>query len=337
MIYPEFIKNKDVIGVTATSNGIIDSLKIKRFINAQKNLRQLGHNVIFTGNVFTALKRGESSRGNVRGDEFNQLVANKDVKAIIAAAGGDYLVEMLPYIDFENLQRNPKWVQGYSDNTSLLFNITTNYDIATVYGNNFSDFGMKKWEVPVIRNYEILSGKETVQTSFEMYEDGFKDSETGLEGYQCDQKVEWTNGRNETKINMQGRLIGGCTDVLFYISGTKYDGTHKFIEKYKEDGIIWFMETFACSSEDLIMHLWKLKEIGWFKYVKGFVFGRPLFFENHADISYEDAVMSMLGEYDVPIIFDADIGHKSPQFAMINGVVADITCQNGKGCIKYLF
>ena len=29
---------------------------------------------------------------------------------------------------------------------------------------------------------------------------------------------------------------------------------------------------------------------------------------------YNEAVMSILGDLDVPIIFDADIGHKGPQF-----------------------
>ena len=35
------------------------------------------------------------------------------------------------------------------------------------------------------------------------------------------------------------------------------------------------------------------------------------------------------------IIFDADIGHKGPQFSMINGAIAKVSSANGKGVIQY--
>ena len=48
-------------------------------------------------------------------------------------------------------------------------------------------------------------------------------------------------------MDVTGRLIGGCIDVLKDIIGTKYDGTLDFIEKYKDDGIIWYFDNFALS------------------------------------------------------------------------------------------
>ena len=50
---------------------------------------------------------------------------------------------------------------------------------------------------------------------------------------------------------------------------------------------------------------------------------------------YNDAVMSILGNLDVPIIFDADIGHKGPQFSVIMGAKAKITSLKGKGVLEY--
>ena len=43
------------------------------------------------------------------------------------------------------IRNHPKWLQGYSDPTGLLFTITTNLDIATIYADNFCVFGMKPW------------------------------------------------------------------------------------------------------------------------------------------------------------------------------------------------
>ena len=55
---------------------------------------------------------------------------------ILCAKGGDLLFEILDKVDYQALKANPKWVQGYSDPTSLLYAITTKYDIATIYGLN---------------------------------------------------------------------------------------------------------------------------------------------------------------------------------------------------------
>ena len=44
-------------------------------------------------------------------------------------------------------------------------------------------------------------------------------------------------------FTMQGRLLGGCLDCLSNLAGTKYDKVAEFNEKYKEDGVIWFIES----------------------------------------------------------------------------------------------
>ena len=40
MIYPEFIKNGDYIGVTAPSDGVTDILDLKRLDNADENITE---------------------------------------------------------------------------------------------------------------------------------------------------------------------------------------------------------------------------------------------------------------------------------------------------------
>jgi muramoyltetrapeptide carboxypeptidase len=331
MIFPRWIKKEDVIGVTALSDGVNKDLDKVRFNNAREKLLQKGYQVKFTDHVFHADEKGRSCDGKTRAGEFHQLISDKDISWIVSAKGGNFLVEMLPFVDFSLIAENPKWVQGYSDNTGILFAITTKLDIATVYGSNFGDFGMKDWHESVVRNMNILEGKETVQTSFEAYEDGFADRMTGLEGYMTDKPVIWRNLRNEDSVTMKGRIIGGCLDVLLTIAGTRYDGALEYIQRYKDDKIIWFFESFDLNAEELMMGLWRLKEMGWFSYTAGIVFGRPLMFDSFTDTSYDEAVLTMLGDLNVPIIMDADIGHKGPQFVMINGAVATVYSEGGKG------
>ena len=117
--------------------------------------------------------------------------------------------------------------------------------------------------------------------------------------------------------------------------GTDFDNTEQFVEKYKDDGIIWNLESFNMEDVVLITHLWQIKQRGYFKTAKGFVFGRPLMYNSWINQSYQDAIMSILGDLDVPVIFDADIGHKGPQFPIIQGAKAKITSRRQKGVLEY--
>ena len=53
------------------------------------------------------------------------------------------------------------------------------------------------------------------------------------------------------------------------------------------------------------------------------------------DISYEVAVYSVLGDLSLPIILNADIGHKPPQFTIINGAMAHVKSKDKKGTIIF--
>ena len=340
MRFPKNLSKGDIIAVTAVSDGVSDELDVKRFSNGKKNLEEKGYQVIFTDNVFKVADKGRSSDGLTRGKEFNALLDETQVSTIISAKGGNFLNEMLGYVDFEKFANNPKWFQGYSDNTGLIHTLTTKYDIASVYAGNFGDFGMEYWHESIENNLSLLEGKKVVQKSFEKYQDGFLDRVTGLEGYNEDAnvllKLDSKTIKNGDETTFTGRLIGGCLDVLLFLQGTKYDGTLEFINKYKEDGIIWYLESFDISGENLMMFLWQLNEIGWFKYTKGFLFGRPLFYKDYTDTSYEEAVMYGIGNCDVPVIFDCNFGHKPPRHTIINGAMAKITYRVGKGRIEYL-
>ncbi len=174
-----------------------------------------------------------------------------------------------------------------------------------------------------------------VQNSFEFYENGFYDRITGLEGYRLDKPVYWKNLNNAENITMTGRFLGGCLDVLLNLVGTRFDQTVNYINQYKNDGIVWYLESFSLNGEALTRGLWQLKEAGWFQYAKGFVFGRPAFFDEDSWISYEEAVLSILKDLEVPIILDADIGHKGPQMTLINGAIATVESCNGVGKIAF--
>lgn len=339
MIYPNNLEKGYIIGVTATSAGFDKEVDFIRLDSGIKHFNDIGYSVIETDNVRKS-EKGRSSDGPTRAKELIQLITNPEVRAIIAASGGDYLVEMLSYVNFELIRDNPTWIQGYSDTTGILFTLTTNLDMATLYANNFGSFGMKTWHSSLEDNLQILGGQDIIQHSFDQFQDGFKERITGYEEFVLEKDVQWTNlypngwDRNQ-KIELTGRIIGGCLDVLLNLIGTRFDKTRDFIKRYHTDQIIWYLESFNLGSEALIRGLWQLKEAGWFEHSAGFIFGRPAMYHTDTDTTYEEAVHSVLGELNLPIILDADIGHKPPQFTMINGAIAHISSFNGKGSIKF--
>lgn len=342
MIYPKFLKQNDTIGICAPSAGI-GKEKTEYFNKSIENLKREGYKIIETESVRNA--GIVSNSGENRGEEFNQLLNNEKVNMIWSASGGDMLVEMLDYIDENALLKNPKWIAGYSDPTTLLFHITTNLDIATLYGNNAGSFDMNELHLSLKNALKIIKGDLVKQESFELCErNRFKSNneecevegqstilETKVYGYNLDTKVEWKTPNGP--VDISGRLIGGCIDCLNFIIGTKYDGTKKFIEKYKDDGIIWYFDNFALKSEDLFFVLWHMKQAGWFEYAKGFVFGRTLFEGSFLNMTYEEAIKRAIGE-EIPIIMDADIGHVAPKFTIINGSIGHFTAVNGKGSLE---
>lgn len=322
MIFPEFLKKGDTVGITAPSDGNRSPMDFQRFDLASETISGMGYVVKETENARKSDGRGRSSSKEERAAQFMELIREPDVKYIYSAKGGDFLMEILPLLDFDQIQDSAKWFQGYSDNTGLTYSIAVNCDVATVYGNHFNDFAMQPWHPAVKNNYEILTGNLVVQKTFDFYEDEYYDRERPEESYRKDKKcVQYAtvNGELQESVYMEGRLLGGCLDVLLNLVGTPFDKTCQFAKRYSEDGILWYLESFSLDSDSLTRGLWQLKNAGWFQNAAGFVFGRPAMFQSFTDHSYREAVEVILSELSVPIVFDADIGHKAPQFTVING------------------
>lgn len=249
-------------------------------------------------------------------------------------------MEILPLLDWKEIQASAKWFQGFSDNTGLTYSIAVNCDVATVYGNHFNDFAMQPWHPSIKNNYEIMTGNLVTQRTFDFYENEYYDRERPEDGYRNDKKcVQYAtvDGETRDRVCMEGRLLGGCLDVLLNLVGTPFDQTCRFVQKYGGDGILWYLESFSLDSDSLTRGLWQLKNAGWFQNASGFVFGRPAMFQSFTDHSYREAVEVILSELHVPVVFDADIGHKSPQFTVINGAYGTWKTEQGTSELKMCF
>ncbi|MGO4963031.1 S66 family peptidase [Anaerovoracaceae bacterium Sow4_D4] len=325
MIYPKFLRHGDTIGICAPSAGV--GHKIESFEQSLSVLKGEGYHIRETAGVRTDSER--SASGAVRGKELQELVEDKNISAILSASGGDYAPEMLPFVDWERIRENPKWIIGASDPTNLLFPVTTNLDIATMYGFNAGTFDWQPLHPFQERMLRVLKGDIGIQESFQYYDDkrGFSDNPI-LEG-----EVYWDSRMDGEKapVSFEGRLIGGCIDCIGKLIGTPYDGTHQFLDRYASEGIIWYFDPFAMNAETLYLTMLQMKACGYFRGATGILFGRVMFDGGSSDEDYLDLLTRC---FDVPIILNCDIGHVKPCMTLINGSFATVQCGDGIGTIE---
>lgn len=322
MIYPSFLKEKDIIGITAPSSGV--GHKLESFDLSINNLKK-HFNVIETESVRN--NNEVSNTSEIRGKEFNELLTNKDVKCILCASGGDFCISSLDYINFDLLNDNIKWIEGYSDPTSILYYITTKYDIATIYGNNAGSFDQNNLHKSLKYNIELLKGNILNQEKYDLYENIRLENDSG---YNLTEKVIYKNINGS--VFESGRIIGGCLDVLCNIIGTKFDYTKEFIERYKNDGIIWYFDIFSLTVEDLYNKLYQFKYAGYFKYTKCVIVGRILFKSGFTSYTYEHVLKEVLP--DIKIIYDFDIGHVPPKMTIINGSMVSVVSNDNEAYLE---
>lgn len=349
MKYPQFLKvynqkniikynQKDCIGIIAPSKGIIEKVKLNRLDNAIKNMEEKGFHIIEGKNI-RKCENGRSASVKDRVTEIEEMFLNKNIKYISCVSGGDYLKEILPYINYKVIDDNPKWIQGYSDPTGLLYVITTKLDIATIYSNNFCSYGMNILHESLENNIKILCGENIVQKTYHKFENGYTDYITGLEEYNLSNKSKCESLNNNSNINLKGRIIGGCTDVLLDIVNTEMDYTKDFLNRYNNENIIWYFDNFDIDENNIYEALNTLYKAKWFKNISCMLFGRNTKDKDYVTDKFKLEVKRFLTNFNIniPVILDVDIGHKAPQFTIVNGSVVKLNYENNKIELESVF
>ena len=235
---------------------------------------------------------------------------------LISVCGGELLMELLEYIDFDKLKNaKPKYLLGYSDNTNLTFLLTTLCNVNSIYGINATAFS--KMNLRYVRDtFDFINGNKKEFDSYILYENE-------LEEYV--NMVEYIGN-----VNIKGVLLGGCLEVLRTLCGTKYD---KVVEYTSNKEIIFYFDVCEYKPLEVYHALWQLRNANWFKNTIGFVFGRTA--NNYDYLSYEDAIYRALGDITDNIVINADLGHIHPIIPFENGRVCHMIVKDKKGHFIY--
>lgn len=342
MRYPKDLQEGGSIGFPAPSFGCAIEPYYSAFQNSLKKWKELGYKPIPGPNAYAMEGMGISNTPQKCAEEFMQMYLSKEYDVLISCGGGELMCEILDFADFEILKTaTPKWFMGYSDNTNLTYLLATLSDVASIYGPCAAAFGMEPWHKAIRDTYELLSGKKRVISGYDLWEkESLKDEEHPLVPYNVTEPVQYKIYDGKTfydnaekfpeKIELRGRLLGGCVDCLVTILGTQYDRTTEFAERYAQDGILWFLEACDLNTLSIRRAMWQMVHADWFKNVKGFLIGRPRNGEPVMGLDAYTAVLSMLEKYNVPVIFDVDIGHMAPMMPLVVGSMTTVCVKNNE-------
>lgn len=358
MRYPQFLQPKGTIGFVAPSFGCATEPYKSGFMNAQEKWKQEGFHLELGPNCYADRGIGISSEPDQCGAELTEYYCNETSDCLISCGGGELMCEILDYVDFEKIsQARPKWYMGFSDNTNMTFLLTTLCDTAAIYGPCASSFGMEPVHPALEDAMALLQGRKLTMQGYDMWEkESVKNEENPLESYNLTERTEikyiLPDGRTNIEslsstgtkqeedkradIAFSGRLLGGCMDCLVNLLGTKYDKVADFTEKYKEDGILWFIEACDLNLMSIRRAMWQMEHAGWFRHCSGFLIGRPRIGMDAEEfgIDHYQAVYEMLKGYHVPVMMDVDIGHLPPMMPLICGSMAHVSSDGKKYSVR---
>ena len=274
-ILPSKLKKGDTIGVVAPSNPIIGD-NIEELNRAKEIVERSGFKVKYSRNLFLNTN-GYSSTAKEKADDINEMFADKEVKMIWCAKGGNNSNCTFEYLDYELIRKNPKILCGYSDITSLTNMINENTGLITFSGTNFKTIATDETD---------FSYKQALNR----FVDGSLELEPENEEYVTIQK-----GKAE------GRLIGGnITLIRGMVAG-------KYLINFKDK--ILFLEELGFETDPATTsnNLYYMKQNGVFDNIKGLWIGN---YEHESGISLEKIIIDVLdGEYKFPIIKSNNFGH----------------------------
>lgn len=333
--YPSLIE-ATTIGVTAPSSGVGEELhELLRLSIVRMELQ--GFEIICGDTIWTQNK-AKSSPARIRAAELNNMMKDDQIGIIIPPWGGELLIEILEHLDFDHFKA--KWILGYSDISALLLATTLKTGMATAHGTNlidlrgeYSDSTTGMWK-PVLLT---KAGESVLQYSSEKYQKEWEHSSPSSSVFHLTEKTCWKSVQ-KNHVQIQGRLLGGCIDVIRHLIGTPFgDVQHFQRNSLHNEPILWYLENCELSTVDLRRSLVQMKLAGWFDHCSGLLFGRSAANQPISNYTVEDIYNELYEELQIPIIYDIDCGHLPPQITFINGAHAEVEVNDGRGSVKQSF
>jgi muramoyltetrapeptide carboxypeptidase len=243
--------------------------------------------------------------------ELNGLLRDPEVRAIIATDGGQTALGYLDLIDLEAIKADPKPILGYSDISLLHLVLYARTGLVGFHADMaVPGFGGHWQAAPATRQAELeklysrlLTGTEAIGAL------------PASPSWEC-----WRTGRTE------GRLIGGVINRIVLAQATPFALPLEWF-----DGAVLFWEEMGGLASYVWSYLQVMRHSGILDRISGMVVGVPREIIGleapDASPTLAEIVLDVLGDRDIPVLGNVDVGHAGPNLPMPVGIRVGLDAQ----------
>jgi len=328
--FPRPLAPGDRIAVTSPSSGVTAEAWPRLEFNLQW-LRNRGYDVV-VGECMSG-EQVRSAPKEERAGELVEFLCDPSVAAVVPPFGGELAIDLLDQVDWERLAAaEPTWLVAWSDNTTLMVPLTTRLDWASAHGWNLMDTALAPPEGMAHWTDLIATTGEVVQHSPGRTREGWGDWRSpDTATMTLDQPTDWVvlgGAHDEQGVDVSGRLIGGCLEVLAPLAGTPYADLPAYGRAHAQEGLLVYLEVCQSGAYDACRMFHGLRYAGWFEHANAVLIGRTPAPDSD-DLTQLQAVEDALGGLGIPVVAEMDIGHTQPFLPLVNGALARIEVRDG--------
>lgn len=279
---PPFLQAGDSIGIVAPARKVSKEEMgpaIQFLENAQLKV-SFGEHLFAADNQFGGTDKE-------RANDFQAMLDNPEIKAILCARGGYGSVRIIDRLDFGTFMQHPKWVCGFSDITVFHSHIHTQCHTATLHSTL------------------ALNIPQNTSTANSTFLDA-------LFGKKITHAFP-SHPLNRTGL-ASGEMVGGNLSMLYSLLGSPSD--------INTDGKILFIEDLDEYLYHIDRMIMNLKRNGKFDHLAGLVVGAMSDMHDNTipfGRTAEEIIAEHCSEYDFPICFGMPAGHINDNRTLIFG------------------
>ena len=291
MITPDYLSKGDKIGIVATARKITAD----ELADATNFFIDLDLKVIYGQNLFKVSDQFAGT-DEERASDFQKMLDDSSIKAIIFARGGYGSIRILDLINWDNFIKKPKWLVGFSDITAIHSHVYSNFKTETIHGI-----------MPLNFNKMTFESRNSVKKI--------------LFGESLNYEIE-AHPFNKNGI-AEGELIGGNLSLIHTLKGSKSD--------LKTDGKILFLEDLDEYLYHIDRMMLSLKRSGHLSNLAGLIIGGMTEMNDNTipfgETAYE-IIRRTVNEYNYPVCYGFPSGHSNENRALILGRKAKLSIKD---------
>jgi len=301
MIAPPFLKSGDTIAIVAPARKISPQ-ELEPAINM---FESWGLKVLLGEHVY-AIDNQFAGSDDMRRLDFQKMLDDSNVKAIIAARGGYGCVRIIDDLNFSAFKANPKWIIGYSDITVFHSHVIKNFKIETLHA-----------VMPINFPQQSYSDQATESLRKALF----------------GEKLQYSFNHNSTLYRIGESIapvVGGNLSILYNLSGTSSALVTKDKILFIED-----LDEYLYHIDRMMMNL---KRNGVLSDLKGLIVGGMTDMKDNVvpfGRSAEEIIMDAVKDYDYPVCFNFQAGHIKNNLALFIGKEARLQVTEAKISLEY--